>query len=218
MGMRSVLLVDDHPVVRLGLTLALERAGGFRICGEADDVASARGAVVQLRPDLVVLDLGLGGRDGAELVRDLASLHPAGRILVFSALPESTYARRVFHAGGYGYLMKDGGVEKVPAALETIAMGERYASEAVKAAMFQEFAAGTPAAGSADPVASLTDRELQVLRLLAVGRGLGDIARELNLSVKTVGTHRERLKDKLGVDDARSLERVADELLRSGRL
>jgi len=213
-----LLIVDDHPVVRLGLTLALERAGGFAVCGEAGDVASARESVSRLRPDFVLLDLGLGGRDGVELMRELLALHPAAKVLVFSAFPELTYARRVFEAGGHGYLMKDDGTEQVPAALATIARGERYASAAVQAALFQEFARRAAPSGPRDPVATLTARELQVLRLLAGGRALGDIARELKLSVKTIGTHRERLKNKLGVDTARDLALVADELLREGRV
>src|SRR5205823_2863014 len=114
--------------------------------------------------------------------------------------------------------MKDEGAEQVPAALATIARGERYASAAVQAALFQEFARSTAPLDPRDPVATLSARELQVLRLLGAGRTLGDIARELTLSVKTVGTHRERLKNKLGVDTAHDLVRVADELLREGRV
>lgn len=212
-----VLLVDDHPIVRLGLSVALERAGGFTICGEAEDVAGARQKVAQLRPDLTVLDLGLGGRDGVELVRELAGLHPGGKILIFSALPEAVYARRVFEAGGHGYLMKDDGVELVAPALAVIARGERHASPAIQAAFFQELAGGRRSCDS-DPVETLTVRELQVLRLLAGGKALGEIARELCLSVKTVGTHRERIKEKLGADSARALQSLADELARTKRL
>jgi DNA-binding NarL/FixJ family response regulator len=212
-----VLLIDDHPVVRLGLTLALERAGGFSVCGEAGDVVIARERVGELRPDMVVLDLSLGGRDGIELLRELVTLHPSVKVLAFSALPELTYARRVFQAGGHGYLMKDDGAERVPDALATILRGERYASPAVKGALFQEFASGARPAPD-DPVATLSERELQILRLLAGGHALGDIARELMLSVKTIGTHRERLKEKLGVDNARDLARVAVELQRTGRV
>jgi DNA-binding NarL/FixJ family response regulator len=198
---QNVLIVDDHPVVRLGLTLALERASGFAIAGEAGDVASAREKVAALRPNLVVLDLALGGRDGIELLGELVALHPPVRILAFSAWPEQTYARRVFQAGGHGYLMKDHGVEQVPAAL------------------FQEFAGGASRAlAGVDAVRELSTRELQVLRLLGAGRGLGDIARELRLSVKTIGTHRERLKNKLGADNARELARVAEALVRAGRV
>jgi DNA-binding NarL/FixJ family response regulator len=212
-----VLLVDDHPVVRFGLALALERAGGFAVCGEAGDVAQARESVSRLQPDLVVLDLALGGRDGLELVRELTTLGAKARILVFSAQPEQTYARRVFQAGGHGYLCKEEGIEKVPAALQALTRGERYASAAVQAALFQEFAGGARRAAD-DPLAALTGRELQVLRLLGAGRALGEIARELSLSVKTVGTHRERLKNKLGVENARELAQVAAELMRGGRL
>jgi two-component system, NarL family, invasion response regulator UvrY len=218
-AIQRVLLVDDHPVVRLGLALALERAGGFAVCGEAGDVATVRERVTVLRPDCVVLDLALGGRDGIELLREILALHPGMRVLVFSAQPEQTYARRVFAAGGHGYLMKDDGVEKVPAALAAIARGERYASAAVQASLFQEFAGGGGRPlDPRDPVALLSTRELQVLKLLGTGRGLGELARELKLSVKTVGTHRERLKNKLGVGNARDLTRIAAELVRLGRV
>ena len=217
-AIQRVLLIDDHPVVRLGLTLALERAGGFAVCGEAGDVAAARASVAALRPDSVVLDLALGGRDGIELLREILALHATTRVLVFSAQPEQTYARRVFAAGGHGYLMKDDGVEKVPAALVALARGERYASAAVQASLFQEFAGGGAPRDSRDPVALLSTRELQVLKLLGAGRAIGEIARELKLSVKTVGTHRERLKNKVGVDNARELARVAVELVRTGRM
>jgi DNA-binding NarL/FixJ family response regulator len=210
-----VLLVDDHPVVRLGLTMALECAGGYTVCGEAADVVSARDAVERLAPDVVVLDLTLGGRDGIELVGDIASRAPSIRILVFSALPELTYARRVFEAGGHGYVMKDDGAEQVPIALATILRGERYASAAVQAVLFQEFARGRTAIADRNPIASLSGRELQILRLLADGRTIGSIARELHLSVKTVGTHRERLKNKLGTETARDLEKLAGELVRA---
>jgi DNA-binding NarL/FixJ family response regulator len=213
----TVLLVDDHPVVRLGLTLALERAGGFVVCGEARDVPGARESVARLRPDFIVLDLALGARDGVELVRELALLHPAGRSLVFSALPELTYARRVFAAGGHGYLMKDDGAETVPAALAALARGERHASRAVQAALFQEFTAGAKPLQGRDAVAALSPRELQILRLVAAGRSLSEMASELSLSVKTIGTHRERLKNKLGVDTARELASAAESLVRSGR-
>jgi DNA-binding NarL/FixJ family response regulator len=214
-----VLIIDDHPIVRFGLTHALARSGDFTVCGEADDVASARAKAISLAPDFIVLDLGLGGRDGVELLAELVALVPGVKVLAFSALPELTYARRVFHAGGHGYLMKDGGVEQVPSALAAIARGERFASAEVQTAVFQEFAGGgSSARAHDDAVSTLTPRELQVLRLLSSGRSISAIANELNLSVKTVGSHRERLKDKLGVDSARELERVADELIRTRRL
>jgi DNA-binding NarL/FixJ family response regulator len=213
-----VLLVDDHPVVRLGLTMALERAGGFTVCGEADTVASARERVAELRPDLLVLDLTLGGRDGTELVADVIAIHPDVKVLVFSAMPELTYARHVFRAGAHGYMMKDHGVEQVPSALAAIARGERYASAAVRSALFDAFVSGAAPLDAGDPVSTLSARELQVLRLIAAARAVGDIARELHVSVKTVGTHRDRLKEKLGVDTARDLLRLAGDLQRGGRV
>jgi two-component system invasion response regulator UvrY len=209
-----ILLVDDHPVVRLGLSMAIE-AAGFSVCGEAADVATARDSVARLGPDAIVLDLTLGGRDGIELLGEIRALQPAVKVLVFSALPELTYAPRVFKAGGHGYLMKDDGAERVPEALTVILRGERYASAAVQSALFQAAASGGLSHG--DALSTLSDRELQVLRLTAAGRSLGEMAAELMLSVKTIGTHRERLKTKLGVSSVRELERLAQELQRLGR-
>jgi two-component system invasion response regulator UvrY len=215
-GKWKVLLIDDHPVVRYGIERLLEGDERFELCGAAGDVASAKKLVDAKRPDLIVLDLMLGGRDGLELVRDLCALHPRGRILVFSAQPEMIYAHRAFLAGASGYLMKDEGLEKIPDALETLLRGERHASGPVQRAIFQKLAGVSSV--SPPEVESLSDRELQVLRLMGAGFGTAQIAKELSLSMKTVGTYRERLKNKLGANDGRELERRASEFVRAGTL
>jgi DNA-binding NarL/FixJ family response regulator len=203
-----VFLIDDHPVVRSGLALLIEAMPGHVLAGEAGSAAEARLAVKAARPDLVVLDLTLGGRDGLELLGELQSLCPAARFLIYTMQPERIYARRALRAGAQGYLVKSAGLPAVKDALAALARGERYVSPAMAQVLIEESLGGAKAG-----VDDLSDRELQVLGLLAARRELGEIASELNLSVKTVGTYRERLKSKLGVETARELSREAEVIL-----
>ncbi|MBY0320688.1 MAG: response regulator transcription factor [Reyranella sp.] len=211
-----VLIVDDHAIVRFGLVQVLEPDPRFEVCGEAATAMEAKRLVTAARPNLAIVDLVLGGRDGLGLLQEIRALDTGLHVLVFSAQPEMVYARRAFGAGARGYLMKDAGVEKVPEALAVLLLGKRYASDAVQRAMFQEAAAGRGA--TAGSLGALSDRELQVLRLLGVGLGSAEIAAELSLSMKTVGTYRERLKAKLGADNALQLEQRAAEFVRTGTL
>jgi two-component system invasion response regulator UvrY len=204
--------------MRLGLTLVLERSARFRVCGSVGSPAEAYQCVGQLNPDFIVLDFEIGGQHGVECVRDMVALYPPALILAYTGLPELTYAWRVFQAGGHGYLMKDDDVERVPDALEVLAQGRRYASTTVQAELFQRFASGKQRPLIGDPLHSLTAREIQVLRLLGLGRTLAQMSEELNLSVKTLGTHRERLKNKLGADTANELARLAGSWVGAGRV
>lgn len=201
----DVLIVDDHPIVRMGLRMLLEDSPIYGICGEADSVALARQLTSELRPDIVVLDLVLGGRDGTELVETLRVLHPGVRMLVYSSQNESIYARRCLRAGASGFVAKSAGLERVREALELIARGEIAISEELQQSLLREYATGA----TTSPLDLLSSRELQVLRLLGSGHDSRAIAEHLHLSMKTVGTYRERLKLKLGLDTARKLERYA---------
>jgi len=202
---RSVLLVDDHPVALAGLRLLLEKHRLFRVCGEARDVTAARHLVGELQPEFIVLDLRLGGRDGIELVEDLHALHPAAQILIFSSLDEERYAKRTLRAGARGFVAKDRELDEVRAGLERLAGGDYAFSTLVQRALFDAAAGG----GAADPLEELSDRELQIFRLLGEGKSTYDIAEGLHLGVKTVGTYRERLKEKLKLKSARELEDAA---------
>lgn len=211
-----VLIIDDHAIVRFGLAQVLQSDPRFAVCGEAATVLEARREVEARRPDLAILDLVLGGRDGIGWLQELSAANPGLRILVFSAQPEMVYAPRAFRAGAAGYLMKDAGIEKVPEALAVLMLRERYASDPVQRAMFQQAASGRAAVSG--PLSDLSDREMQVLRLLGGGLGSAEIAAQLSLSMKTVGTYRERLKVKLGAENALQLERRAIEFVRTGIL
>jgi DNA-binding NarL/FixJ family response regulator len=213
----SVLIVDDHPVVAAGLRLLLEGDADFRLVGEAGDSTMARRRVQEWRPDLIVLDLVLGGRDGLELLEDLRGLHPAGRVLVYSSQDELLYARRALRAGARGYVSKAAGLEVVRTALAALARDEVYVSDTVQRALVREYADGAAGVRPA-PLDLLSDRELQVFRLLGGGLGSAEVAAELRVSLKTVSTYRERLKNKLGLENARALERSAEIFVQTGRL
>lgn len=211
-----VLIVDDHSIVRFGLRQVLKQDTRFSVCGEAATPMEAKRLTETCRPDLVLFDLTLGGRDGLGLLSELHDRRPAMRILVYSAQPELIYAPRAFRAGAFGYLMKDAGVDEVPEALATLLRGDRYASDAVQRAMFQNVTGGRPQPSA--ELDGLSDRELQVLRLMGTGLGTAEISAALSLSVKTIGTYRERLKLKLGADNALQLERRAADFIRTGSI
>lgn len=213
----SILVVDDHPVVGAGLRLLFEGGGRYTVVGEAANAVVACRLVQELKPDLVVLDLVLGGRDGLELIEDLLEREPRLRILVYSSQDELQYARRALRAGARGYVSKATGLEKVEEALDVLVAGEIAVSEAVQRALVRDYADAARGLRPA-PLDQLSDRELQVFRLLGTGLGSAAIAEELRLSLKTVSTYRERLKDKLSLQTARELERSAEQFVRTGRL
>jgi DNA-binding NarL/FixJ family response regulator len=213
---KSVLLVDDHPAIRLGLSLAISESPLFEICGEVGDVAAAHAALETLKPDAIVLDLLLGGRDGIECIEDLLTFHPAARILVYSGMDEKLYARRALKAGARGYLMKSEPPSAVVAAIESLLAGGYVVSPAIQQSVLAQTASQRHPTQSL--LERLSDRELQVLRLIGAGRRQSEIAGELHLSVKTVSTYRERLKDKLGCATGGELDTQAHEFARCGRL
>jgi DNA-binding NarL/FixJ family response regulator len=204
----NVLLVDGHPIIRTALSALLKASQTFNVCGEAGDVFSAQQLTAQLQPDCTVLDIILGGRDGIELVKNLKGIHPMGKILIFSSQDERIYARRAIEAGAHGYVMKQIKVDLFCEALETIVRGEYYVSDILQKAFIQELF-GQKRKRDASSLEALSDRELQILRLLGIGFSSAQIAGELNLSIKTIGTYRERLKDKLSLETATELEGYA---------
>ena len=203
---RRVLLVDDHPIVRQGLSRIIANESGLAVCGEAETVREARQAVRDLKPDVVVVDLSLKEGDGIELVRELRAHHPALPLLVLSMHDESVYAGRLLAAGANGYIMKAAASEQFIGALRQVLEGGTYLSEAVRASR-----AGQAGRGGSrrSPVDALSNRELQVLQM--VGRGLSSrqVAEALHLSVKTVEAHRQRIKGKLGLRTGAQLVQFA---------
>src|SRR5246500_3075113 len=176
----KVFLVDDHPIVRQGLALFIEREPDLTVCGEAEDATSALQAIRESTPDFVILDISLDGRDGLELLKTLRAGHPNLPVLVLSMHDESSYAERSLRAGANGYIMKQEATEKVLVAIRRILDGKVYLSERLTSKMLEQFVHGPGSSKSSDPLGNLSDRELEVYRLIGAGRGTRQIAEELN--------------------------------------
>jgi DNA-binding NarL/FixJ family response regulator len=205
---RRVILVDDHPIVRQGLKRLIELEDDLQVCGEAETVREARQLVRDAGPDAVVVDLSLKQGDGIELVKDIRAHHPALPVLVLSMHDESIYAERLLSAGANGYIMKQAASEQFLVALRRVLDGGIYVSEAVGNAMIQKFASGG-AYLSTNPIDRLSNREVQVLQMIGRGLSTREAAEALNLSVKTVESHRQRIKRKLNLVTAAQLVQYA---------
>jgi len=199
-----VLVVDDHPVVRHGLALMINREPDLVVCGEAEDAVTAMQSIGTCKPDILVVDISLTGPDGLDLVKDVRTRYPYLPVLILSMHDESIYAERALRAGAQGYIMKQEATEKVIVALRRILSQEIYVSERIANRMLQRYIGG-PAAERPSSIADLTDRELEVFRLIGEGHSTRQIAEELHISVKTVESYQAHIKEKLSLRNAREL-------------
>ena len=205
-----VLLVDDHPIVRQGLALLIDREPDLAVCGEAEGAHSAFHAITTLRPDIVVLDISLSGPDGLDVLKEIRSKTASLPVLILSMHDESIYADRTMRAGANGYIMKQEATEKVLVAIRRILQGEVYLSDRLTNTMLQQYVRGA-APTEKSPLVNLTDRELEVFRLIGEGHGTRQIADELHLSVKTIESYQAHIKEKLALRNARELVQHAIE-------
>jgi DNA-binding NarL/FixJ family response regulator len=203
----KILIVDDHPSVREGLALRISLHSDLEVCGEADSEDQALALVKQTGPDLVLVDISLKSGHGIELIKRIKSLDPAVKMLVISGFQESLYAERAFRAGALGYLNKQESNEKMIEAIRTVLAGERFLSPEISRRLINQ------ALGASDvtktPVEQLTDRELEIFRMIGEGLTTSAIANQLFLSTHTIDTHRENIKRKLAVSNAAELSRTA---------
>jgi DNA-binding NarL/FixJ family response regulator len=206
----KVFVVDDHPIVRQGLALLLNAQPDLEVCGEAGDVQAALAALECVTPDILLVEISLNGPDGLELVKAVRARSSALPMLVLSMHDESIYAERALRAGANGYIMKREATERVLVAIRQILRGDVYLSDRVANRMVRQYAKG-PVDETRPALATLSDRELEVFRLVGVGHSTRDIAGELHLSVKTVETHQAHIKEKLSLHSARELVQYAIE-------
>jgi DNA-binding NarL/FixJ family response regulator len=205
---RRVLIVDDHPIVREGLRSIMDGEGDLTVCGEAETARAARIAIKELNPDVVVTEFSLRQGDGVDLVREVRAHHPRLPILVLSSHDEAIYAERLLAAGANGYIMKQAASEQFLSSLRQVLDGHIYVSEAVGNNMIHKFAAGGPRQ-SANPIERLSGRELQILHMIGKGMSTRETAQTLNLSIKTIESHRQRIKRKLNLHTGTQLVRFA---------
>jgi DNA-binding NarL/FixJ family response regulator len=201
---RRILIVDDHPMMREGLTMRIKREPDITVCGEAGTAAEALRLVLSLKPDLAVVDITLPDKNGLDLIKDIRAVSPGTLILALSMHDETIYAERVLRAGGRGYIMKQEGGKRIMEAIRTVLDGRVFTSEAVSEKILDIFA-GRCERLEDSPVSRLSDREFEVFQMIGQGRSTRQMAAALNLSVKTIEVHRLHIKEKLGMKTAPEL-------------
>jgi DNA-binding NarL/FixJ family response regulator len=203
-----ILIIDDHPLVREGLRLIIEQEDDLMVCAEADTVRGARAAIKETVPHAIIADISLNQGDGIELVREVRAHHPQLPILVLSMHDESIYAERMLSVGANGYLTKQATGEQILRALRCVIDGGIHVSDEVAANMIRRMSAGGRHT-SANPVDRLSTRELQVLRLIGSGVSTREAASLLNVSMKTIESHRQRIKSKINLRSGTQLVQFA---------
>lgn len=213
-----VLLIDDHPMIRQGLASLINEEANLMVCGEAGSSGQALDLVATLKPNLAIVDISLGEQDGIELIKQVRAQHPEVQLLVLSMHDEGIYAERALRAGASGYVMKVEAAERVMAAIRCVLSGKIYISEKVTDQMLHRLATRRKDAWSSkSPIERLSDRELQIFRLLGAGVRVREIATQLFISVKTVESHRVNIKEKLGLKTSAELLRYAIQFSHTNR-
>ncbi|MDR3403781.1 MAG: response regulator transcription factor [Chthoniobacter sp.] len=205
-GKRRVFLVDDHPLVREGLTTLINQQKDFVVCGEAEDAPEALQAIEREQPDAAVVDITLAIGSGIELIKDIRCVAPKVAIVVLSMHDEALYAERALRAGARGYVMKRETTKKIVTALREVLEGRRYVSEEFRAAATDKFIDGS---AGMSVVEQLSDRELEVFRQLGTGQETRRIAESLGISMKTVQVYFARIKEKLNLGNITEVRREA---------
>ena len=192
---KRIFIVDDHPVFREGLVGLLQRQQDLTVCGQAGDARPVLTAIERLKPDLVLVDVGLPGRSGLELIKDLRAVSPETAMLVISLHDETLYAEPALRAGAHGYIMKREDPQKVLQAIRQVLDGQIFLSPKISVRLLDTLSHRPPKTQS--PLGRLSDRELEILQLVGQGNDSHAIAKQLNLSFKTVDAHRGHIKEKL---------------------
>jgi len=201
---KRIMVVDDHPIVRQGLALLINREPDLVVCGEAEEAMGAMHVLASSRPDVLIVDISLSGPDGIDLLKNIRTTHPMLPVLILSMHDESVYAERALRAGANGYIMKQEATENVLVAVRRILSGEIYVSARIANQMLRHYITGSGTLRDSS-IADLSDRELEVFRLIGEGHGTRQIAEKLHLSVKTVESYQAHIKEKLSLRSSREL-------------
>jgi DNA-binding NarL/FixJ family response regulator len=193
-----IYIVDDHTMFREGLRQLIEREPNLMVCGDAPDAAEALEGIRSSKPDVVIVDISLAGGSGLDLIKEIKAEFEDLPVLVVSMHDESLYAERALRAGAMGYVMKHEPAKTVKAAINKVLGGDLYLSEKMASNVINRFMRGEPEHPKS-PVETLSDRELEVFRMLGQGKGVRQIAEELGVTIPTVNSFRNRIKDKLGL-------------------
>jgi DNA-binding NarL/FixJ family response regulator len=216
-GRAAVFVVDDHPIVRQGLKLLINQEPDLMVCGEAENARSVLPAIQDLKPAIAIIDISLGHDSGIELIKTIRLQHPDLPLLVLSMHDETLYAERALRAGAKGYIMKQEAPEKVIGAIRQVLQGKIYVSDVISAKMLHTFIDSRHDETSS-PIELLSDREMQVFKLLGSGLSTRRVAEQLNVSIKTVEAYRANIKEKLNLKSSAELVQHAIHWVLSGEL
>ena len=208
-GPLRIVIVDDHPIVRKGLTELINHEPGMVVCGESDTADGGLARIRADRPAVAIVDLSLGLDSGLQLIKTLNVSLPDVKVLILSMHDETLHAERALAAGAGGYIMKHAAMQHLIGAIRCVASGKTYVSPEMSERIVARVTGRRDTSPAASPFERLTDREREVLTLIGRGLGTRDIARQLTVSVKTVETHQARIKEKLGLTHVRELTRAA---------
>lgn len=192
-----IFIVDDHEMFREGLRQLIEREPDFTVCGDVPNAQEAMKGIAELNPDLVIVDISLSGTSGIDLIKAIREKYDDTPVLVVSMHDENLYAERALRAGAMGYVMKQNPGKTVKTAIRKVLNGNIHLSEAMSTTMLDHFARGVPKPSPSSPLEALSDREIEVFRMLGMGKGIRQIAEELKVSIPTVNSFRNRIKEKL---------------------
>lgn len=212
----SILVVDFQPIVRLGLIQLINNSKGLKVCGEAENAHEALELIKVLKPDMAIVDISIKGVGGIELIEAIKQRYPNFPILVFSMLDESFYAERVLKAGAIGYLMKHEALKNIIHAIRCVLLKEIFVSEKISANIMYR-ALYNKSNGYSFPMQLLSNRELEVFRLIGQGYKTRRIAEKLNISTRTVEAYRMHIKDKLNLNTGEDLLRHAIQWIKNER-
>jgi DNA-binding NarL/FixJ family response regulator len=201
---KRILVVDDHPIVRQGLSQLINQEDDLTVCGAVKDAGAALAAIVETRPDLAIVDISLDGPDGLDLLKNFRLRDAALPVLILSMHDESLYAERALRAGARGYIMKQAATDGLLEAIRRILAGDIYVSDGMASRMLRQFA-GRVTSAERSPFEDLSDRELEVFRMIGRGHGTREIADLLHISVKTVESYQAHIKEKMSLKNAREL-------------
>jgi DNA-binding NarL/FixJ family response regulator len=204
----KILIVEDHEIFRLGIKELINHEPDLAVCAEAEDVDTARALINEFQPDMVIIDITLKKSNGMDLIKEISLFHKTMKMLVLSMHDELLYAERSLQAGAQGYIMKQETSKSIVKAIRHILQGNIYVSENIMSNLLNRVRTGQDTFEKS-PVENLSDRELEVLRMIGQGRSTGEIAAEMNLSVSTISTYRERIKEKLQLKNSAELVRYA---------
>ncbi len=211
-----VLLVDDHAMFREGMRQLIEREPDLTVCGDVADAATAMLEIREKKPDLVIADISLSGTTGIDLIKNIKTEFEDLPVLVVSMHEESLYAERALRAGAMGYVMKQEPAKTVKIAIRKVLGGDIHLSDKMSATMLAKFMLGGRTNQPVSPIETLSDRELEVFRMLGEGKATRQIAEELDLTITTINSFRNRIKEKLNLKNSTELILHAVQWVREG--